>query len=254
MGVAVVSRAPARPDWRLFALLLSAEVPVLVSWTTSQSGPAALGAMAASLVAAVVAWVRWRGWHWRDAVLVSAFAIVVAMSHPILGVWALVGGLAAAALLRAGGWHMPWLSWGRRAPSRGLLIGVATGLVLGLINLSLPGASPRGGTLHGLSDALRAGICEELGMRACLLAASLFLLKRWPSTRKSWFLVFLIVIVPHASMHFVGAPMGDLLTGTIVLGLLFGLPLSVVLIRYGVIPAIVCHALIDALRVTVVGF
>jgi hypothetical protein len=114
------------------------------------------------------------------------------------------------------------------------------------------GSGKVGGTLHGLLGAVRSGLAEELGMRLCLLALCVYVLGHLPRTRWERLLTYLALIVPHAAFHFVQSP-SLILDGTISLGVLFGLPLTFLLKRFGLLSAAVAHTMIDAIRLLTVG-
>ncbi len=192
--------------------------------------------------------------------MVAALAAIAALSHPVLGIWALAGGLAMVTMLHAEGRAVPWLSGLSGGSSRGrhgLVLAALVGSVLGVVNLGLAraaqsssgAASSTDSLLAGALGAVRAGITEELGVRGCLLAVCLAALGRLPQHRSEWALTYLVLVVPHAAMHFIGAGPGELLTGTLVLGALFGMPLSWLLLRHGLATAMLAHVIVDLCRV-----
>lgn len=254
----VVSRPEIRsPRTALTLILAAATAPVVVSAAVGQNWPVFAVALVAGGSGAVLGWVRHRAFRPGDAAAVAAVAAVTALVQPAMGLWTLLGGLCAASLLRARGIGMPWLSWRRRGRWWiGLLIAFAVGLALSAVNLALsrsPGDPDTiGRRLDGLLDAVKAGLSEELGMRLCLLAFCVYALGRLPRTRVENVLTYLVLVVPHAAIHFTLRP-ELLVSGTISLGLLFGLPLAFLLKRFGLVPAITAHVVIDAVRYLAVG-
>lgn len=105
---------------------------------------------------------------------------------------------------------MPWFTWGAGRQWAGFGAAVPAGVALGGLNLLMARASSdsarAGGRLDGLLDAVRAGVAEELGIRLCLLALCIYLIGRLPRTRLEQVLTYLVMVVPHAALHFVTMP------------------------------------------------
>lgn len=251
------SGTAGRPWWPVAVLLALVTAPVVLAAATArQAGPVVVTGSVVSGAGAVGGWVRHRSWSRHDAVIVAALAAITALSDRGFGAWTLLGGLCAVALLRARGVRVPWLSWGARPWWVGVLAALPVGAALGALNvLSTKGSTSSrevGGPLHGLLGALKAGISEELGIRLCLLAFCVYALGGLPRTRREQLVTYLVLVVPHAALHFVAHP-SLMLSGTIWLSLLFGLPFAFLLKRFGLLPAALAHTLVDAIRVLAIG-
>jgi len=239
-------------------LLVAALAPLVPASATGRFAWVEVPALAVCATGAAYGWMRHRRLCRADAATVTVLATVAALDRPALGLWTLLGGLCATALLRPLGITIPWLSWdGRRRRWVGAAVAVPVGVALAEVNVLLARASsssgPAGGAaLHGLFDALRAGLSEEIGIRLCLLALCVHLLGRLPRTRTERLLTYLVLVVPHAALHHVQAP-SQLIVGTTVMGVAFGLPLAVLLTRFGVLAAVTAHTVMDAVRFVVLG-
>jgi hypothetical protein len=246
-----ISPGAAGRLWCVALLFPLAMAPVLTAATVRRTGPVVGAGIVVSGLGVVGGWVRHRSWSWQDAVIVAVLAGIAALSQPLFGAWTLLGGLCAVSLLRARAVPLPWLSWSARPWWIGTLVAVPVGVALGVLNvLSARGSTDSrevGGLLHGLLDAVKAGISEELGMRLCLLALCVYVLGHLPCTRREQLLTYLVLVVPHAAFHFVRSP-SLMLDGTISFSVLFGLPLTFLLKRFGLLSAAVAHTIIDALR------
>lgn len=237
-------------------VLVAATAPVLAGAAVRDVRVVYVVGLAVSAGGAFHGWVSYRAWVRSDVLIVVALAATCAISDPIFGLWTLLGGLCSAALLRSRGISMPWLTWGAGRQWAGFGAAVPAGVALGGLNLLMARASSdsarAGGRLDGLLDAVRAGVAEELGIRLCLLALCIYLIGRLPRTRLEQVLTYLVMVVPHAALHFVTMPT-QLLAGTIILGAVFGLPFAILLKRFGVAPAIAAHTLVDGIRLLALG-
>lgn len=189
--------------------------------------------------------------------------------YPVFGVWrspqeqavfrgvstalALLGGAAAA---RMGGpvlFHAAGGSW--RAAGRGVLVGLAAGIPLALLNvfaLQLTQGRPADWQNPGaaLLDALQPAVWEEAVFRYALWGLLWLALRGSQPGRAVWLSGGLALLV-HNFIHFdellVSAPLAALGMG-IVMSAVWGLPLAVLARKRGFESAVAFHWLQDVLR------
>lgn len=237
----------------LGVLLAAALAPILIGIALRSTWPVHLVALGAPVAAAAVAWRRGARLSRRETALLAVAALACLPSGPLFGAWTFLGGAGAVLLLRSRGLGLSW--WVRRRWWVTALAVAAAGGVLAGINVAsarASGVAPEvGGPVLGLLGTARAGLSEEIGMRLFLLACALVVLGRRPSTRGQEVLTYLVLVVPHAAMHF--QSFEGLVAGTIALAAVFGMPLAWLMKRFGVLAAVVAHTLIDAVRFLALG-
>lgn len=237
----------------VLALLGVTLVPVLVGiWLGSAGVVLAVGSVAAATVI-VLAWRRGGRPSRRETAMLGLAALVCVPTGLTFAVLTLLGGLAALTALRRHGYAVAW-----RVRRPWWLTVVATGVVgagLAVVNVALARASgvtsADTAPVLGLLGAARAGLSEEIGMRAFLLTCAVVVLGHPPVTLAQRVSTYLVMVVPHAAVH--ASSFADLLAQTLVLGVLFGLPLTLLMTRFGVLAAVVAHTVIDAVRFLVIG-
>lgn len=242
-----------RERLRLGVILLAAMVPVLAGTAVHSYKVVDYLFVAMFALAGVWAWVRGARPHPLAGIPIAVAALVVALSSPRIAVWTLVAGLAAACLFALREEQVPWVR-GKLVPA--LAPAVLIGVVWALVNVALirfQGWTEGDMTWwESIRDALRAGLSEEIGTRLPLFAACMVAAPNAVSERWGRMLLYLVLIVPHASMHYVYEP-SMMLMGTVVLGTVFGMPLCWLMVRRGVVAAVVAHTIIDLVRFLVVG-
>ncbi len=176
----------------------------------------------------------------------------------IVGLMSAAGWYGATRILdRHRGLVRVW-SGGPRSMVRLVGIGLVVGLVLGVVNLFLPGDAGVALGLPSLPDtaravagALRPGIWEEVAFHFFPLAWWIAVRGAVPGTRWGTVGLYTWLVLPHAAMHFSDSvtvdPVGAVV-GTLGLGVVFGLPLVWLNVRRGVVAAVVAHWAVDALR------
>lgn len=94
-------------------------------------------------------------------------------------------------------------------------------------------------------------------MRLAIVALALYLAGGEPRTRAQSVLVAVLGVVPHSFAHMLSAAgtgrIGKALVFTAGTSLLFGLPLYLLLRRFGLLAAIGTHWLIDVVRFVLAG-
>lgn len=237
----------------VLALLGVTLVPVLVGIWLGSAGVVLAGASLAAAAVIVVAWRRGARPTRRETAMLGLAALVCVPTGPAFALLTLLGGLAALTSLRRHGYAVVW-----RVRRAWWLTVVATGVVgAGLAGVNVALARASGATsgvtapVLGLLGAARAGLSEEIGMRAFLLAGAVVVLGHPPVTLAERVSTYLVMVVPHSAVH--ASSFADLFAQTLVLGILFGLPLTLLMTRFGVLAAVAAHTVIDAVRFLVIG-
>ena len=131
-----------------------------------------------------------------------------------------------------------------------LLCGGTLALInLGLGRLSgaeLMAQSP----IQALINSLQPGIWEEVGFRLIFLAFVVQLLKGLPSSRMETVLTYLLMTFPHAVAHFPPGQLVSAIVWSVLMSLIFGLPLAFLLKKVDLTTAVGSHILIDWVRFT----
>lgn len=235
------------------ALLAAAMAPIVVGIALHSPMPVFVVALSVSAGAAALMWRRGACLGRREAALLALAALLRVPTGPVFALWTALGGAGAVLLLRARGYDVAW--WvPRRWWVTALAVGVV-GLGLAAINVAMvraSGVTPDvGGPVLGLLGAVRAGVSEEIGVRLFLLACVVVALGHRPATRAEDVMAYLVLVVPHAAFHV--SSFDALLGETLVLSVVFGLPLALLMTRLGVLPAVIAHTTIDTVRFLVIG-
>lgn len=187
-------------------------------------------------------------------------AILAGLIRPFTGVITCLAFLASMRVIEKTEGRIVIL---KRPYSRSVLLGVGVGVVLGLVNLVLAGVSIEfAPSVYAFILSLNPGISEEIIYRLFMYAFSLYLLGGTIRTRKETLWVYVLMIVPHVLLHFpdsyfVGGSLhldlGTLLIGPVVLGLLFGLPMTLAMVKRDLTSAILIHTIVDFIRFIFIG-
>ncbi|WP_040162259.1 hypothetical protein [Nigerium massiliense] len=208
----------------------------------------------APLAAACFTWQRDRSFRRRDALVAAVAGLATLAAGPLAATGTALGVLASLALLRARLVPFPWVRWlqPRSASSgvrRALLTAALTPLVLWLL-AGMPHTFSLGA--DEVFVALAGAVNQEAGWRLFWYAVAIYAIGGVPRTRaqRGWCLALLVV--PHVLMFTLsrvaaGAWTGLLLEGGLV-ALVYVIPLALVFRRHGLVPAVLAHALIDAVR------
>ncbi len=187
-------------------------------------------------------------------------AVLAGLIRPFTGVITFFAFLASMRLMENSTDRINLL---RRPYPLSIGVGVGVGVVLGFINLPLSGApiefTP---TLYALILSLNPGISEEIIYRLFMYAFSIYLLGGRISSRKESIWVYVLMIVPHVLLHFpdtyfvngsLHLDLGTHFVGPVILGLLFGLPMTLAMRKRDLGSAIIIHTVVDLIRFTFVG-
>ncbi|PID99209.1 hypothetical protein CSA80_00355 [Candidatus Saccharibacteria bacterium] len=216
------------------------------------------------LVTLMLVWRRRMYVSVRHAAFAIAFGVFVALIRYLngdefwldLGVWMFVGTLGALTMLKHANILKETLGFGRLFRSRRALgICLGLGIALGLINLNFDhaaGAPFLTQLPNWFALGLSAGLLEEMGIRLFILSLIVYSLGRMPHRRLEITLTYMLLIIPHSFLHLTGtAAAGEwasAISNTVSLAIIFGFPLSFLMMRYGVAAAVIAHTLIDTLR------
>lgn len=246
-------RLRAGSAWSLVAVLAAAMAPIVVGIALQSPLPVFVVALSVATVAGALSW--WRGARLGrcEAALLALAALVCVPTGPVFALWTALGGAGAVLMLKARGYDVAW--WVPRRWWVTTLAVAVVGLGLAGINLAMvraSGVAPEvGGPVLGLLGAVRAGVSEEIGVRSFLLACVVITLGHRPETRAQNVMAYLVLVVPHAAFH--AWSFDGLLGQTLVLSVVFGVPLALLMTRFGVLAAVAAHTTIDAVRFLVIG-
>ena len=142
---------------------------------------------------------------------------------------------------------------GRKAILLITLISIAVGIALGFANIGMTiisGTYPDIDiTLPRVLAAVRPGVFEEVGFRMFIYAACVYFLKgekAW--TKWETIACWIMMIVPHAFMH------THSLFGGFTLAVVFGLPITAIYMKGGLVPAMITHFFANAMLYSYAGF
>lgn len=141
-------------------------------------------------------------------------------------------------------------SWGGRS----LLLGIGTGVVLGVVNFFLMSGN-RPPAFHFsprfIQVSLSPAVYEEIACRMLPYAFALHLLKGKLDTKTDISIAYVFMIVPHVLLHTPDYYLKSLANGvlsTVLLCLLFGLPFSLLQRKRDLGSAMVAHGVVDLVR------
>jgi len=270
-------------QYRIFLFLVVSILTLFIVRTAlaSRGNPPRLNDLftAITLVGSLVVWVAGhRGLQRSDWVVAIVTGVVVSVTmafatlfspYPFFGIvrdnlgQAVVRGLSATVamlgglvIMRQGGPVQVLAVTGEwRKLGRNLLLALAVGTPLALVNvfvLQMSQGQPIDwqNPLAALRDALQPAIVEEVVYRFAFLGLLWLALRKSLPNRAAWLSALLAMLV-HTYMHydelFVQAPLVALGMGLAVL-VLWGLPLTYLILRRGLEPAVAFHWIQDVAR------
>ncbi len=201
------------------------------------------------------------GWPEKPSVFIGAFlAILAGIIRPFTGVVTFLAFLASMRVMEKADDRIALL---KRPYSASIFLGAGLGIVLGFINLLLAGMPLKfAPSFYAFVVSLNPGISEEIIYRLFMYAFSIYLLGGRIRTRKEGLWVYVLMIVPHVLLHFPDSyfvngtlhlDLETLLFGPVILGLLFGLPMTMAMLRRDLVSAMMIHTLVDFIRFVFVG-
>jgi len=135
------------------------------------------------------------------------------------------------------------------SPLFSVLIAMGVGIILSVINSFMANTSPQFEfSFNKLLVCLNPAIFEEIACRAVFMVFCVFVCRDSKMNVFQLFTMYFMMCIPHSVAH--GYDFGS----TIILSLLFGLPLAILQRKRDLLSAMICHGLIDAVRFTVFGF
>ena len=176
----------------------------------------------------------------------------LSMQMLITGIPCLLACLAVFSVMEKCGGYKLLLIDKKRSPFISILIGIGTGVALGLINLLLSKNSMQADFAVSFSRilvSLNPGIHEEISYRAIFMAFYAFLLKqknKAPSKIQT-FSIWFMMSVPHCLSH--GFP----LVQSAILLAIFGLPFAFLQRKRDLTSAMISHSTVDLIRFLVFG-
>lgn len=151
----------------------------------------------------------------------------------------------------------------RRPYALSIFLGVGVGVILGFINLFLAGVQMEFlPSFYALAVSLHPGISEEIIYRLFMYALSIYLLGGRTNAHKETVWVYVLMIVPHVLLHFpdtyfvngsLHLDLGTLLVNPVILGLLFGLPMTLAMVKRDLASAMLIHTIVDFIRFILLG-
>lgn len=141
----------------------------------------------------------------------------------------------------------------RWSPLVSILIAIATGIILSLVNTLISGQKINFEfSLLKLLVCLNPAIYEEMACRAIFMAFCVYFTSNENSKEKSMnvfdlITMYFMMIVPHTVIHGYG------LIPTLILCVLFGLPFALLQRKRDIASAMISHGIVDAVRFTLTG-
>jgi len=151
----------------------------------------------------------------------------------------------------------------RLPATKSFVLGVGIGVVLGVVNLFLSEA-PKGfaPTVDALVLSLNPGVSEEIIFRLFMFAFSVYLLGGKIKSRRESLWIYVLMIVPHVLLHFpdqyfvdgvLTLDLGVVIISPLVASLLFGLPMTLAMVKRDLTAAMLIHTIVDYLRFIFIG-
>lgn len=130
-----------------------------------------------------------------------------------------------------------------------ILIGLAVGVVLSVVNLFLSGEKVEVHfTMWNLFLSLNPAIFEEMACRAIFMAYCVFYSGKKKMNLWEVFTTYFMMSVPHSLSHGYGP------AETLVLSLIFGLPFAFLQRKRDINSAMISHGFVDAVRFSLLGY
>ena len=197
----------------------------------------------------------------KSKILLGLFlALLAGLRQPFTGIITLLAWLASMRMMETTEERVFIL---KRSFGKSLLLGVSLGLVLGVVNLFLGGLPLKfAPTVDALVLAFNPGVAEEVIFRLFVYAFSLNLLGGRVVTRKETIWLYVLMVVPHVLLHFpdnyfvdgiLTLDLGVLFIGPLLAGLLFGLPMTLAMVKRDLTSAMLIHTIVDYLRFIFIG-
>lgn len=175
---------------------------------------------------------------------------VVIINGIIAGVPTLLCSLAVFSTMEKG-YDIRIISTDKKyAPLTNILIAIATGAILCVVNYFLMKGSNAVDfdiNISRLIVCLSPAIFEEIACRAIFMAFGLYVVGKEEVTKFQQFTIWFMMCFPHTVAH------GYDIISTILLCVLFGLPFTILQRKRDITSAMISHGLVDAVRFTIFG-
>lgn len=138
----------------------------------------------------------------------------------------------------------------KHAPGTSILIAVAAGAILSVVNYFLmKGSNAIDFEINSsrLIVCLSPAVFEEIACRAIFMAFGLYAIGKEEATRFGQFTIWFMMCFPHTLAH------GYDIVSTILLCVLFGLPFAILQRKRDITSAMISHGLVDAVRFMIFG-
>lgn len=249
---------------KMFLLFLIVFVVNLVIPPIADLSPGSRGWLLASLfVGGFALFILWK--HKLPAkklvVLGIILGVLAGIAMPFSGVVTILTFLAATRVLEIAEGQVKLL---KRPIFISVLLGAVVGVVLGIINLFLGGASASSFTFSWevIVVALSPGIFEEVAFRLFVYTMIIHVLGKHPEGKRENRWIYVLMIVPHVFLHLPDLwwpngsfylDLGGFISGAVILSLLFGLPMALLMRRRDLTSAIITHTVVDLIRFLFLG-
>lgn len=198
----------------------------------------------------------------KSIIIGLVLSILTGMLQPLTGIITFLAFLASMRIFEQSSIQMIIL---KRPIVITIMLGVVVGVILGFINLFLAGGQTLefAPSFYALVVSLNPGISEEIKFRMFIYAFALYLLGGQIKSRKETIWLYVLMIVPHVLMHFpdmffvdgvITLDLASLVIGPIILALLFGLPMTLLMVKRDLSSAMITHSLVDFIRFILLGF
>lgn len=175
------------------------------------------------------------------------------LQMPLSAVSCFLASLATFSVMEKYGDYSLIRTESKTSPLISILIALAVGSVLGLINLLLAKASNQQSdftiTFPRIILSLNPGILEEISNRAIYLAFFTYFFTRQnkPATKFQIFTMMFMMTVPHCFAH------GYSVVESLILLVLFGLPFAILQRKRDLTSAMLSHTIVDLIRFITFG-
>ncbi|MCQ2582265.1 MAG: hypothetical protein MJ160_00015 [Treponema sp.] len=175
------------------------------------------------------------------------------LQMPLSAVSCFLASLATFSVMEKYGDYSLIRTESKTSPLISILIALAVGIVLGLINLLLAKASNQQSdfaiTFPRIILSLNPGILEEITNRAIYLAFFTYFFTRQnkPATKFQTFTMMFMMTVPHCFAH------GYSVVESLILLVLFGLPFAILQRKRDLTSAMLSHTIVDLIRFITFG-
>lgn len=230
-------------------------ISLIATWVISVILHTTFVWLAAENLIAVYIIYKYREFDKTDIVMGCLFGILCLPSSLIMGITIILPYIAAMTIYKNSADKIFLFKWDRRNTIvTTLTLIFIVGGILGGINVffainSMP--VHLSFKFEWVTDALRAGIFEEIFFRFFFFALCAYLIKGQSLSKFQNILCYAIMVIPHVLIHF--DFQNFRVVNLIMLSLLFGLPFAWMQRKVNLVSAIGSHAFVDFIRFCILG-